>query len=307
MCAAATGWRLSEVELANCPSLLEGMSLIEYEAAKRRGTELITQAGKRLCRRADAAAATGAGSVVAAAASVPSTALATGAGLDVISLALLFFQRFFSRRSVRVHEPALYGAACLLLAAKVEENYLSAMRLPRVVEELHRFRAGGGAPPGAPPPAPLLTTAAQFAAEEELICAERALLTALEYDFEAPLPWPHLQPAARALGLPEAVEAQAVSLVANHMLRSTLPLQYSAIELAHAALWSARGTAGIPVTSLPGFFDVVTTPVPTMEEIKAKLKAFVLLPREPLPPPPPQVQDSSMPSAPSLPMLVAHQ
>ena len=294
----ALRWRLSEAELAACPSLRDdGLSLIEYEAAKRRGTELITQAGKRLCRRADASAAGGGGGGGAAAA-VSAAVLASGAGLDVISMALLFFARFYSRRSVRAHEPALFGAACLLLAAKVEENYLSAMRLPRVVEELHRFRAGAGGA-GAPPPPPLQTPAAQFAAEEELICAERVLLAALEYDFEVPLPWPHLQPAARALGLPEAVEAQAVSLVANHMLRSTLPLQYAAAELAHAALWSARGTAGIPAASLPGFFDVITTPVPTMEEIKAKLTAFVLLPREPSPPP--QLVPLPPPPEPALP------
>jgi hypothetical protein len=216
-----------------------------FELEKRRGTELITKIGARLYKR-----------------------------LEVISVALILLQRFYARRPLSEQGVLTTAAACLLLATKIDEVCRPPL-LPfaDLVIEVLRWRE----PARHPPDTPVDRGSDAFLAEEErIIVGERALLHACEYDLEVPLPWPFLQPACRTLALPEAVEKSAIKF-ANEMLRSPLPLQYSAAALGHAAVWTALGSAGIASDRLPGLFDVLSTPVGVMEAIKARVKESFML------------------------------
>jgi len=239
-------WLYSAEELRAAPSISkDGMDPDAFELEKRRGTELITKVGARLYKR-----------------------------LEVVSIALILLQRFYARRPLSEQGVLTTAAACLLLATKIDEVCRPPL-LPfaDLVTEVLRWRE----PARHPPDAPVDRGSDAFLAEEErIIVGERALLHACEYDLEVPLPWPFLQPACRTLGLPEAVEKSAIKF-ANEMLRSPLPLQYSAAALGHAAVWTALGSAGIASDRLPGLFDVLSTPVGVMEAIKARVKESFML------------------------------
>jgi Cyclin, N-terminal domain len=232
-------WRYSQDELVKAPSLTT-MDPRAYEIEKRKASEVIVRIGSRLYRR-----------------------------LEVVTGALVLLQRYYVRRHIQsLPDPTTMAAACLFLSSKIDE---SAKRpLADLATELLRYR-------GDVPEAHILdrTSRPFLDCEEALIVAERALLQATEYDLELPLPWVHLQPSVKALSLPEGVERLA-SKVCNEALRTTMVLEYTMREIAHASIWTALqqgGASGVPpADALPGLFSVLTTPVATMEAIRERVK-----------------------------------
>lgn len=235
---AASLWRYSAEELAKVPSL-SSMDERAYELAKREATELIVRIGSRLYKR-----------------------------LEVVSSALVLLQRYYSRRHLQsLPDSFTIAAACLFLASKLDE--CAKRPLADLAAEFLRYR-------GQPESVILDRAGKAFVeCEESLIIAERALLSATNYDCEVPLPWQFLSPAAKALSLPEPVEKLAIK-ICNEALRSTLVLSATPKELAHASIWTAlqQTTSGgaAPVDTVPGLLTVLTTPVATMEGIREKVK-----------------------------------
>lgn len=253
---SAARWRLSADQLANVPSLKAGMPGAEYEAAKQKGVNFIARHASRAVR---------------AKRGTPEHDREAAAAERVVSIGLIAFQRFFSRRSVQAHDPLTMGAACLFLAFKLEETLRRSAA--DVAIDVLRSRS----PELFSPHMPLDPKSEPVAAEEErIVQAERALLGATEYDLEYDyaLPAPYLHGPARALGLPQDLETLAVRLAAE-ALRTTMPLEYDASAIGHAAVWGAMWVGreqGLPLgpDKVPNLFVALNTPLDVMEAIRTR-------------------------------------
>lgn len=199
----------SRAELLASPSVRDGISLVEERVTRVREMDYIAAAGSELFHRRQ----------------------------HVLYTAMVHWHRFYARRSLRQHPPALTSVACLLLASKVCEPPLL---------QLHLFvRAFLQRAEGLPDVDPHTAKAAET--RERIAVAERALLEALEYDVDVELPGPALLAAAGdAVGAPELLRRRAASAVSN-ILRSELPLRFPAWVLAEGAVAVAYRVGQIPL------------------------------------------------------------
>ncbi|KAJ3050526.1 hypothetical protein HK097_008527 [Rhizophlyctis rosea] len=90
-----TQWNFSPEELTRTPSIQDGLTIEQERNLRLRGAKFITSCG--------------------ASHRVPQ---------NVISVACIYFQRFYVRQSFKEHQHWEIAAACLFTAAKVEENVL---------------------------------------------------------------------------------------------------------------------------------------------------------------------------------------
>jgi hypothetical protein len=155
-----------------------------------------------------------------------------GKAKQVPMAAEVFFQRFYSRRSVLKHDRMAVALACLLVAGKVTD-FCSPARTEKCVAEL-LAHSGHAEPVGE-------KTEAFVTAKERLLAAERFLLYVLEYDLEADTPHPLIEGLCRDLGLaPDSPYEEGALRAAHEALRTTLCVQYDARTLALGCLVYVR-------------------------------------------------------------------
>jgi len=229
----------------------DGLSPDALEREKRRGTDAVVKLGARVYQR-----------------------------LEITGMALVLLQRYCARASVRKHDMVDVAAACLLLAAKLDES--SKRPFSELVSELLKLTSGqasAAAGTGAQMAQPSLAAPdpeAAFACSERVIVAERSLLHVIEYDCEVATPYPWLQPACRSLELSAQLERASLKLI-NQMLCTWLPLLHDASALAHTAVWMCATDARVLPEATPGFFSVLSTPMAEMEAVKASYREALRL------------------------------
>lgn len=157
---------------------------------------------------------------------------------EMVYTSMMLWHRFYIRRSLRAYDPALLSVACLLLSSKICETlrFLKEERYLRDFVRIYLHRKEGLR-------AIDFETSQAVEAKEAIVVAERELLRAIEYDFEVELPLPHVASICDTLHASEATRKFASRAVTD-IMKSTLPLRYSARELAEGAVVMAFRLTG---------------------------------------------------------------
>ena len=208
-------WLYTAEELATSPSMADGMSASEEAAAHRDSLDFIALFAS-VFNSMDAAKTR-----------------------DVIGSAFLIYHRFFIRRSIKAFDRLEIATACVMLGAKITNRpQLARTFVARLLERKDRRLSAVDE-----------HSETYVLAKEALVGAERALLTALEFDFASVvLPFEHIRYACRLLGLQEEHERMAVKAAMTMLRTQHVALQYDPATLAHTSILMA---AKLRKTALP--------------------------------------------------------
>lgn len=194
----------------------------------------------------------------------------------VMSTACVFFHRFFSRCSLRAPDRLEMALACLMVAAK-STDFSVPLRVMRLVPELLLRQGFTACFEERSEPFVL--------AKERLIDAERLLLYVLEYDLAVEPPTRALENALSALTSPPDVLVRMAQSALHDVLKTTLPLAYSAsvlaratLQFAHNSVAAAAAQTGSAYAAPEGWETVIsleTLPVAAATAIAQEIAAFV--------------------------------
>ena len=194
----------------------------------------------------------------------------------VTSTACVFFHRFFSRCSLRAHDRLEVALACLMVAAK-STDFSVPLRVNRLVPEL-LLRQGFTA-------CFEERSEAFVLGKERLIDAERLLLFVLEYDLGVVPPTRALDEALSSLTGPPDVLVRMAQSALHDVLKTTLPLTYSApilaratLQFAHNSVAAAAQQTGSIYAAPEGWETVIsleTLPVAAAQAIANEILAFI--------------------------------
>lgn len=149
-----------------------------------------------------------------------------------ICTSCVFFQRFFTQCSFSAYDPYLISQACVMLAAKAEEN---SRRVRDIINTTHALQN-----PGKPP---LQVTQEYWAMKEEVIKFEQLLLRVFAFDLNVQHPHHFVLHFVRDLEGSEELASTAWCIL-NDSLCSTLCLQYRPEPVACAAIYLAGELIG---------------------------------------------------------------
>ncbi|KNC49456.1 cyclin [Thecamonas trahens ATCC 50062] len=187
-----------------------------------------------------------------------------GAKLNVPTLAkataVLFFHRFFLRRSFKKHDAWLVAVTCLFLATKVEE---SSKKLRNVVDMAFEQRYPGEA----------RDDSKLFQLKEQILIHERKVLQTLAFDLTVVHPYKDLMPMASDIHASRELAQSAWSFI-NDSLSMTLCLRYQPREVAAAAIYLSALHQKVNLDEkLEGksWIDIVGVPLKTLEMISNEI------------------------------------